>query len=76
MYWLEQIPGDPDWVWLALEGSQWVPPVLPGAKIALLGNIDCATCDQQGVSGTMFSFNYNGGSGLQLSNTDYSMYVF
>ena len=42
----------------------------------LLGNIDCATCDQQGVSGTMFSFNYNGGSGLQLSNTDYSMYVF
>ena len=29
----------------------------------------------QGVSGTMFSFNYNGGSGLQLSNTDYSMFV-
>jgi len=29
----------------------------------------------QGVSGTMFSFNYNGGSGLQLSNTDYSMCV-
>ena len=23
----------------------------------------------------MFSFNYNGGSGLQLSNTDYSMCV-
>ena len=23
----------------------------------------------------MFSFNYNGGSGLQLSNTDYSMFV-
>ena len=45
-------------------------------KLPFLGNIDCATCDQQGVSGTMFSFNYNGGSGLQLSNTDYSMYVF
>ena len=29
----------------------------------------------QGVAGTMFSFNYNGGSGLQLSNTDYSMFV-
>ena len=42
-------------------------------KLPFWGNTDC---DQQGVSGTMFSFNYNGGSGLQLSNTDYSMYVF
>jgi len=28
-----------------------------------------------GVSGQMFSFNYNDGSGLQLSNTDYSICV-
>ena len=37
-------------------------------------SIDFEPCPQ-GVSGTMFSFNYNGGSGLQLSNTDYSMFV-
>merc|ERR1712087_633333 len=28
-----------------------------------------------GVSGQMFSFNYNDASGLQLSNTDYTMCV-
>ena len=28
-----------------------------------------------GVSGQMFSFNYNDASGLQLSNTDYSICV-